>query len=238
MATPFLLAERVTREGRRLGVKALTVDAVKDIADSGQGFIIGNCSADGLQRHIPHVCRNALPNRTLVACHSYEFASNLFERPSWNGAQRCALLRENRGAAGVSKAPILVTVIEKLYSLRKLARDRQYLPSLLHLVDPHGISIRTADTGEFCGARAQAISRFRAACLAAGHQVAPMLWTTAPCGAFSRESLCELMGVEAFIYLDGSTLRSASLLKCEADATSDARIEHPLDNSVTAARGS
>lgn len=235
MSQPILVAERITRDGKGLGSFTLTLDTARGLADGGQGVIVGNCPQDRMVRHIPHACRNALPACTLVACHSYEFASDLNDEASWQGTPMSSWLFESRFTLKPPNSRVLLTVPEKLYQLRRTARQRAYLPDLLFLVDPNGITIRRSSCEEFQGSRAQVVSKFRSACLAINHQTTPILWTSAPCGAFVHDRLCELMGVEAFLYLDGGTLRTASMNGLASSEEAGKRGHHTLDNDLTVA---
>lgn len=236
---PFLQAERATRDLRtRLEWLTLDVPKVTEMCDFGQGLMIGSCVRDRLVRHLAWAAVNMHPDHCIIACHSYDFAERVFDACQERGVEVLFVDRDIRPTNRVAEASILVTVPERLYHLRSFVRDGTLRPKMVFLIDPDGAMFTHSVWEGQDVVRSSAICDFRAACLATGLQVPPILWTCVPADAFYAEAVCQNLGVEALVYLDGGTLRTAALgEQLAAVEVADERLQsHWLDAAIVAAR--
>jgi hypothetical protein len=242
MLTAFL-AERTTRDlARRLGQFALDDQTRHDIVEQGQGLMIGNCEVDRTIKKIARAIRNVVPTQLIVACHSYELAGRVCDECNELTISALLLWSDQKPPATYESYSVVITVPENLHRLRSAVKDKSFCPSFLFLFDPNGTTFRGRSAQDGGGHRAANISIFRGACLALGCPVLPIICVSVSPAAFSLDSICQSTGVEALIYADGATLRTAITTESSQNESCE-RVNHsisasstPLDSPVTAAR--
>jgi hypothetical protein len=244
MQIAFLI-ERMTRDlTRRLGSMAMDHQSAVDMANLGQALMIGNCDLNRTIRKLSRAIQNIQPAKCIIACSSYELADQIDDECRDAGIAARLHWSNDTLPRDIADLSVIVTVPESLHRLRAAVAAKSFVPAFLFLFDPNGTTFRgrTAEWGG--GNRAGNLSTFRAACLAMGVQIPPVVFVNSTPAAFSLDSICRSLGVEALVYADGCTLRTA--LYPDADAVAPAveiqetPVEQPLtsqlDGPVTAAR--
>jgi hypothetical protein len=194
-----------------IGTLALDMARAREMADLGQAVCIAGCPPDRLGRHISWCIANSQPDRVVVACSTYDLCEQIGDECSRKGLTTAVWGRDERFSSRMLETAAVITVPEKLYRLRKQVRDRTYRPRLLFLVDPDAMTLRRSQFGEFDGVRAEAVSIFRATALAARCMVIPIVWTSLAPAAISGDQLARFLSVEAIVYVDGRTIRTAGV---------------------------
>lgn len=215
MSPALLLADRTNRTGdRTLGTLRLTLEALAYEAGMGRGILIADCRSEALPRHVTHAIRNAAVP-AVIAPSTYamgeEIADDLdgLSLPTWCGQ------RGTECGAGDSNAEIQIAVPEQLYLVERRIRAKTYAPGLAFVVDAEGYLDRAAPEWYQLSRRGESVCRFKAACQAAGGRLPLVVWTTQPAMSFRFSTLSRIYGVDAWLCLDGQTLRTA----CTGSAT-------------------
>lgn len=244
MPIAFLL-ERTTRDfSRRLGPMAIDHNSAIDMANQGQALMIGNCDLDRTIKKLAGTIQNLQPAKCIVACSSYELADQISDGCRDRGITARLLWSNDPIPEGIENLSAIVTVPESLYRLRAAVATKRFVPTFLFLFDPAGMTFlgRSAEWGG--GSRAGNVSTFRAACFAMGTQIPAVAFVSSVPAAFSSDSVCKSLGVEALVYADGRTIRTAFDPSSHALAA-ETELQHPdptpsagsaLDAPVTAAR--
>jgi len=213
MELPILAATRIARIGHKvLGDVILTSAMAAEEAEMSRGLFIGNCRDRRLISHLCRAVHNALPRKSVIVSLSYaeaeEIANTFSVKPHieiWEST------RKGRTGRGNPFASVQITVLEKLFLVDRRVRGGEFRPSFIHLV---GMSSRS-----FCPhlhvtrdliRRLQNLARHKAVCHANGINPYVVLWTPESCAALLPTRLCSAMGVEAWLYADGHSLRTAS----------------------------
>jgi hypothetical protein len=206
--------QRITRIGSKpLEYLLLTDDVFTREAGMGRGLLIGNCTKDRLIGHICHALCNALPLKSVVVTHSYELSEEIAEKlHSEHGVCVWQAVRHKRKGKGSSTESVQITIPEKLYIVSKHVCNEDYNPSFIHVVDPPGSLDRSSlSLSGNLRYRASNIARHKAVCEANGSIPYVLLWTTEICGSFIPSHMCSVMGLDAWYYANGQTLRTAGV---------------------------
>lgn len=210
---PILAAERTTRDGTKvLGDMIITEAVAAKDAQIGRGLLIGNCPEDRLISHLCCAVQNALPSKAVVIAPSYargeEIAETLAAKHDVEVWQ--ATSRGLRGK-GNAAAPVQITVPEKLTIVDKRVLTEGYRSAYLHVIDlPVLRDIKGSSSTLIFSRRAHNVARHKAVCHANGIILYLTLWTTEACNWIPRSQLCNMLTVEAWLYVDGRTLRTAA----------------------------
>jgi len=236
MTQPILVVERITRVGNRpLGDFVATDDVVAKEAGIGRGLLIGDCLEDRLTGHVCYAVRNALPSKSVIVPFSYALSEEIAETLQMgHDLAVWQATRNSRKGKGNATASIQIAIPEKLFLVDKRVRDEAYRPSFIHVVDPPALLDRRniSITGAL-RYRASNVARHKAICEANGAIPYVLLWTTEGCGAFPQAHLCKVMGVDAWLYASGQTLRTAAFADLRtAEMLFTAKKSHWLDKWV------
>ena len=208
----ILSVQRVTRiADRPLEQLFLTDDVVAREASIGRGLLIGNCYKDRLINHICHALCNALPLKSVVVTCTYELSDEIAGTlKSEYGVSSWQAIRHKRQGNGSPSESIQITVPEKLNIVDKHIRNEEYHPNFIHVVDPTGSLDRVTPSlvGNFRH-RTNNITRLKAVCEVKNSIPYILLWTTENCGSFILTNMCKVMGLHAWYFANGQTLRTA-----------------------------
>jgi hypothetical protein len=209
----ILVVERITRIGNKsLGELFLTDDVVASEAAMGRGLLIGACREERFISHICYALRNALPSKSVVVAFSYALSEEIAEKLRlehnlivWQA------IRNRRRGKGNDMAPIQIGVPEKLYILDRRVRNEDYDPSFIHVVDPDASLVRANFSYDgVVTYRPSNVARHKAICEANGSTPYVLFWTKESCGSLMASHLCQVAGLDAWLYANGRTLRTAA----------------------------
>jgi len=230
MARNVLIAQRVTRiGGARLETLTVSTDTAADEAGIGRGLYIGNCPDGRIVTQLCYAIRNALPSSSVVVPCSYELSEQIASKLEELRIDCWRAIRDSRDGVGDGGAPVQIAIPEKLFLLDARVR-KGHSPAFMHVVAPQGHvnSYSRELGGRRC--RADNISRYKAVCEANGVSPYAIFWTAQPCACLSTSRLNRSMGVDAWIYVDGRTVRCACFAEVPQEE-SQAR-SHWLDSHV------
>lgn len=233
MVQTILSVERTTRNGdRELGPLLVTTDHAIEEAGMGRALYVGMCPKNWLVTHLVHAIRNAQPSACIVIPHSYALGDEVREQLTKWGILCWSARRGNAKGNGDPGSSVHICIPEKLYMLQTQLESGLH-PLIFHVVDPHGLmeSPSLKYRGEF-QARAQNVSQLKAFCEALGISPYVIVWTHQACDSRFQSDLCKLMGVDAWIYADGRTLRTASFAPETGSGTAVDQKHHWLDPYV------
>jgi hypothetical protein len=206
-----------------LGDVFVTEMSAAEEACQGRGLLITNCREERLIPHLCHAIRNSLPLRSIVVPLSHivveEIATTLETQHKlsvWRTAH------DTEGGIGLVAAAIWVTVPENLAVLDRHARSKIGPPDIIHVVN---LALPAVAIHRFsiCGPsryRLSDIGRHKAACQANGATPYVIVWTPEGCQELPYRYLCQAIGVDAWLYADGRTLRTAAFNDRAAQRTS------------------
>ncbi len=212
MPKVILAVQRITRIGNKpLAELFLTDDVAASEAGMGRGLLIGNCLEGRLTSHICHALCNALPLKSVVVTFSYALSQEIAETlRSEHSLGAWQAIRNKRKGKGSSAESVQIAVPEKLYIVDKHVRNEEYDPNFIHVVDPAGSLDRASPSlAGNLRYRASNIARHKAVCEANGSTPYVLLWTAESCGSFIPSHICRVMGLDAWYYANGQTLRTA-----------------------------
>lgn len=210
---PLLAVRRITRSGSRtLENMIITTTTAQADAHAGRGLLLGSCRANRLISHVCFVVQNALPLRSVVVVCSSDIGEDIGN--ALEASHRVevwhALFKGSKGE-GPSRASVQVALPETLVQIDRKVRSRQYLPDFIHVIDlPGCANILSPSTARDFVRRGHTVARHKATCHARGACPYMVVWTTDTCDWVPRARLCNIMGVEGWLYADGRTLRSAA----------------------------
>ena len=238
MGEIFFSVERVPRIGEEsLGSLTVTQRFAEEEAGLGRGLLIGSCRPDSLIRHVACAIWNSQPCSTVVVTNSYADAEAICDQLLERRVQCWQAVRNRRAGKGKTGASVQIAVPEKLYLLDRKVREAIIAPIILHVVDPPGLmsSVSLIQAGAVLY-RGDNIARFKATC--EPREIIPyvIVWTRQICPSFLPSRLSRFMGVDAWHYADGRTLRTAAFSEVTAgDALAQPHGAHWLDEEVHAA---
>ena len=240
MPSTVLVAERVVRDGsRELGICRHTAGSAAELAAEGVGLFIEDTPLSTQMRIIPRLVRNLRPWQCVIAVHSWEAEAELADNCREAGLRVRQVPYLQNKPMDFQPCDVVVTIPEKLYLLSPWVRKRQLCPKLICLLDPHGT---TAATGEWNGRvsrRADNISDLRATTLAVGVTPLVMFVCGLPARAMNVMALTRCLGVEAFQFMRGQSLRLHGLESLDVEGDDiDETASHWLDPWVTKFCGS
>ena len=153
--------------------------------------------------------RNLSPKQQVaIATASYELGEEVLAACADRGVA-ATLVRSDGPCLLPRNAGVVITVPENLYKLRSQIERRTFTPCLILLLDPYGLTFRSRSEGDGGGTRAANVSRFRASSLALGCQCMPVVLVEPAPAAFVPDVMHHALGVEALVYADGATIRTA-----------------------------
>jgi hypothetical protein len=214
----ILAATKISRMGGKvLGDIILSnVMAAKE-AQISRGLFIENCRVSRLISHLCHAVRNALPQKSVIVTLSYSEAEDIADSFCVNNdIVVWESTRKGRIGKGDPASPVQIVVLEKLFLVDKRVRSCEFTSNFIHLI---GMSSKvicphlriTKDLVR----RLRNLARHKAVCHASGIDPYVILWTPERCAALSPKRLCSAIGIEAWFYADGQTLRTASFAASE-----------------------
>jgi len=213
MARPILVVKRVTRMANtEVELFELTNEIASKEAGIGRGLMIGNCVKNRLSSHISFAVSNCLPAQSVVVPFSYDLSNEIADRVSEDrGVDIWMATRDSRKGEGHLGATVQIAIPEKLFLIEKGIRKGLWKTEFIHVVDPPGLLDTTRDQSrDEVWSRGTNIARHKAVCEANGTSPYVIYWTCENCGSFTRLHFCGLMGVDAWLYADGKTLRTAA----------------------------
>lgn len=217
MKTTILLANRTNRRGDCvLGLCRLDTVAATSEASSARGVLIGNCERTSLVRHLTQAVRNT-PGHVTIVPATYQIANHIAEElwdmgiESWQARCGCSV------GLGRPGASVQIAIPEKLFLVGRRVRQGIHQPELIFVVDPDSYLDRRVTWKERQGCRGQNVRRFKATCWATGSRAAILLWTVKEPVSFSPEVLGSIYGLDAWMSLDGRSLRTAAAPLLDAE---------------------
>lgn len=213
MSQTILAVQRITRIGsNELEPFVLTAEVALKEAGIGRGLLISDCIESRLTCHISYTVCNALPFHSVLVPFSYELSDEIGE--SLAADHRLDIWRSMRGkrrGKGCPSAPIQLAIPEKLFLIDRRVNEKVCKPYFIHVIDPLGLLDRgTTSHNGGIQYRASNVGRHKAVCQANGLSPYLIFWTTKNSGCFAQSHLAGLMGVDAWFYADGRTLRTAA----------------------------
>lgn len=214
MARTILVAKRITRNAREkdLGELFITDTIAVEESRKNRGLLIANCREGQLMARLCQALRNSLPLRSVVVPLSHivveDIAATLeiqYGLSIWRTAH------DTERGIGALASPIWVTIPENLTILARHVRSKVHCPDIIHVVNLAlpGVAIHRLS---ICGQsryRALDVGHHKAACQANGLMPYVIVWTPEECRGVPQRYLCQALGVDAWLYVDGSTLRTA-----------------------------
>ena len=213
MAQPILVVKRVTRiADKEVELFELTNETASKEAGIGRGLMIGNCVKNRLSSHVSFAVSNCLPAQSVVVPFSYDLSSEIADRISEDrGVDIWMATRNSRKGEGPLGATVQIAIPEKLFLIEKRIREGLWKAEFIHVVDPSGrLDATRVQSRNEVRSRGTNIARHKAVCEANGRSPYVIYWTCGNCGSFTHLHLCGLMGVDAWLYADGKTVRTAA----------------------------
>ena len=213
MSQTILAVQRITRIGSNaLEPFVLTAEVALKEAGIGRGLLISDCIESRLTCHISYAVRNALPFHSVLIPFSYELSEEIADKLAINHRlDTWRSMRGKRRGRGCPSAPIQLAIPEKLFLIDRRVNEKICKPYFIHVIDPLGLLDRgTSLHNGGIQYRASSVGRHKAVCQANGLNPYLLFWTTKNSGCFIQSHLAGLMGVDAWFYADGRTLRTAA----------------------------
>lgn len=208
---PLFSVQRTTRLGdKRLDVLDVTLDRILDEAGMGRGLFVGRCSPRIMVARVARLVGNSAPLPAVVTPWSYEACEDIGDTLARSGVPFWQAKRGTTSQPKPAAGPVMVSVPEKLYLVDPCVRKGVFRPYIIHVLDRNGLVIQrqsSADGRQTC--RAWNVGRFKAVCQAQGKMPYVIIWSTEGCACCPSSHLCEMMGVEAWLWADWGSVRLA-----------------------------